>query len=495
MIGPDTLSQLLNDFNLCVQQSSLGRTIPGQRTITALQHLVHNSLSEAKTVLDNFKDDIPPLGLVLLSVLDGQQNDPINCSRNLLRAVENTDIDIATLCLIGDLCRHFGFLKIGLSACNRAIEIERHSSQSYLCRGLIYSETGDVSAAIDDLFQATQLQPISIAAHIALGNEYRSANMTDAACKCFSTALNIDPGNTKAQSGLDLTLAIILPPWHSTMLNDIIRNEAFEKAIKATVTPSSSVLDVGTGTGLLAMIASRAGAERVIACESVGVLADIAKTITHNNGFSDQIAILHKRSQDLDIVEDIGKPVDILIAEIVDTGLLGENILTTIRDARRRVCKNGATIIPCGASVYACPIESKELALECSVNKICDFDLSPFNSLQPNTYRQTNLSNYEWEMLSDPIQVFDFDFTKDQTAPAEKFFNLDPKSDGTAHGIAFWFDLYLSPEVSLSTSPEAPTTHWHQAVYILSNPLELKQDETVRLIASHDQNKIMLKLE
>ena len=163
----------------------------------------------------------------------------------------------------------------------------------------------DVSAAVDDLLQATLLQPNLIAAHISLGDEYRSANMTDAAYKCYSDALNIDPKNAEAQSGLDLTLALVLPQWHSAMLNDVNRNEAFEKAIKNAVTPGCSLLDIGTGTGLLAMIASRAGAEKVIGCESVGFLAEAAKKIVQQNGLENNISILHKRSQDLTINKDI----------------------------------------------------------------------------------------------------------------------------------------------------------------------------------------------
>lgn len=133
--------------------------------------------------------------------------------------------------------------------------------------------------------RATLLQPNLCTAHVALGDEYRSANMTDAACKFYHTALDIDPQNTSARSGLDHTLALVLPQWHNAMLNDTNRNDAFVEAIKAAVTASSTVLDIGTGTGSLAMMASRAEAAKVTGCELVGILAQTASEIVKQNGF------------------------------------------------------------------------------------------------------------------------------------------------------------------------------------------------------------------
>jgi predicted TPR repeat methyltransferase len=437
---------------------------------------------------------MPAAGLALQAVIAGEHGEQEQSEDYFLRAIEAVDPDFDILCLSGDLARHFGFLEIAAKAFDRAIEIAPHASHALLRRGQTFSEAGDVSAAIDDLLRATLLQPDLCAAHVALGDEYRSANMTDAACKCYHTALEIDPQNTSAHSGLDHTLALVLPQWHSAMLNDTNRNDAFEAAIKAAVTASSTVLDIGTGTGLLAMMASRAGAAKVTGCESVGVLAQTATKNVNQNEFQDRVSIIHKRSQDLQPSEDMEQLADVLIAEIVVTRLLGENIIAATSDARRRLCKADVTIIPGDAAVYAVPIESEEIARERSVDIANGFDISLFNNLRPNMYLQTDLSKYHWQILCDPTRVFEFDFSQDIPTAEDQSFRLTPHSDGIAHGIAFWFDLRLSPEVTLSTSPGAPRTHWQQAVYILPEPMEIKQNEPVRLFASHDQRKITLSL-
>ncbi|MEL7220183.1 MAG: 50S ribosomal protein L11 methyltransferase [Bacteroidota bacterium] len=44
-------------------------------------------------------------------------------------------------------------------------------------------------------------------------------------------------------------------------------------------------MDIGTGSGLLAMMAARAGAQEVVACEMNPLLAEAASQIVEQNGF------------------------------------------------------------------------------------------------------------------------------------------------------------------------------------------------------------------
>src|SRR5690606_6174027 len=111
----------------------------------------------------------------------------------------------------------------------------------------------------------------------------------------------------------------------------------------------------------LAMMAARAGAGRVTACESVGPLAEVARDIVARNGYAERIAVIHKRSFELVPGEDLPRTADLLVAEICDAGLLGEGILAAIADARARLLRPGAAIIPRSAALYALPIECAQL--------------------------------------------------------------------------------------------------------------------------------------
>lgn len=59
------------------------------------------------------------------------------------------------------------------------------------------------------------------------------------------------------------------------------------------------VVDIGTGTGLLSLMAARAGAERVTAIEVFKPMADCAKKIISASNYSSTIELITSRSTDL----------------------------------------------------------------------------------------------------------------------------------------------------------------------------------------------------
>ena len=72
------------------------------------------------------------------------------------------------------------------------------------------------------------------------------------------------------------------------MLNDVDRNRSYEAGIEAAIREGGgrTVLDLGAGTGLLSLMAARAGAERVYACEASEVKpADIEDISSHQELF------------------------------------------------------------------------------------------------------------------------------------------------------------------------------------------------------------------
>lgn len=125
-----------------------------------------------------------------------------------------------------------------------------------------------------------------------------------------------------------------IPRWHFPMLNDAERNDAFAAGIDKAIRSGDIVLDIGSGTGLLAMLAVQAGAAHVYSCEADPLMAEIARNVIDANGMSSRVTVLTGLSSDLVVGRDLPALVDVIVTEIVDCGLIGEGLLPTIRHAR-----------------------------------------------------------------------------------------------------------------------------------------------------------------
>ena len=105
-------------------------------------------------------------------------------------------------------------------------------------------------------------------------------------------------------------------------LADEQRTLAFKAAIEAVVKPDSVVLDVGTGSGIMAIFAAKSGARLVYAVEVGKYLSKVSREIFAECSFADRIVPLRIEARELDI-SMIDKP-DVVICEQITTGLIGE---------------------------------------------------------------------------------------------------------------------------------------------------------------------------
>ena len=122
-------------------------------------------------------------------------------------------------------------------------------------------------------------------------------------------------------------------------------------AIIAAVRPGDVVLDIGTGSGVLAVAAARAGARRVYAVEGSDI-AEVAGRVFAANGVADTVTLIPGWSRQIELPE----PADLLVAEIIGNEPLEEEILETTLDARRRLLKSDARLIPHTLTLLARPL-------------------------------------------------------------------------------------------------------------------------------------------
>merc|ERR1712094_148639 len=112
--------------------------------------------------------------------------------------------------------------------------------------------------------------------------------------------------------------------FHYAMMNDYQRNEFYQTALQKDVNEESVVLEIGTGSGLLAMLSAQAGAKQVYAIEANRHMCQLAKINMEVNKLKN-IRVINKLSTEATHPVDITEKANILISEIIGTLLLGES--------------------------------------------------------------------------------------------------------------------------------------------------------------------------
>jgi predicted RNA methylase len=123
-------------------------------------------------------------------------------------------------------------------------------------------------------------------------------------------------------------------------LKDEVRTTAFRDAIRAVVRPGDVVVDVGAGTGILSFFAAEAGAAEVHAVEIDPVsAAALRRSIELNPHVADRVRVVEGDAA----AADLPHGVDVVLAEIIETGMLDEQQVPVLNALRRRGVITAAT--------------------------------------------------------------------------------------------------------------------------------------------------------
>ncbi|KAF6771805.1 Protein arginine N-methyltransferase [Paragonimus kellicotti] len=336
---------------------------------------------------------------------------------------------------------------------------------------------------------------------------------------------------------------------YGDMLHDSDRNLKYNLAIQKAIAyrrqmyPSDPirVLDIGTGTGLLAMMAVKAGADCVTACEAFIPVAECAEAVLKANGLWGKVHIIKKSSTKLVVGSDMIDRANMLVAELLDTELIGEACLSTYRHAAECLLTDDATLVPYAADLFVQVVESPFLwshhclssylrsdaeqrlshsesplgpfhdslltnaVLTCSgAPSVMDIQASELDALgdcsMPLGDRQLRC------LLNEPVRVKRFQFGPpiDQIKLEESLCitsttngeRLVACRNGTAHAFVVWWRLKMEPTNTVPDISTAPNwsndpdcvwrDHWMQAVYFPRQAIRLCKGEPFGIRFSHD---------
>ncbi|XP_059638032.1 protein arginine N-methyltransferase PRMT10 [Cornus florida] len=302
------------------------------------------------------------------------------------------------------------------------------------------------------------------------------------------------------------------------MLSDKVRMDAYYRAIFENKHHfhGKTVLDVGTGSGILAIWSAQAGARKVYAVEATK-MSEHARELVKANNFQDVVEVIEGSMEDVTLPEK----VDVIISEWMGYFLLRESMFDSVICARDRWLKPTGVMYPSHARMWVAPIrsglgEQKMNDYEGAMHdwfwfmketrKYYGVDMSvltkPFSEEQKKYYLQTSLWNnlHPEQVIGTAAIIKEIDCL---TATVDDILNVTAsiESSITAEdtrlcGFSGWFDVHFrgskenlcQTEIELTTAPsEDNGTHWGQQVFLLQPSTSVTKGDN--LIVNFSMNR------
>jgi len=257
---------------------------------------------------------------------------------------------------------------------------------------------------------------------------------------------------------------------YGRMISRPVRFHAYMEALRRTVKPGSVVLDMGTGPGIMAMLACRFGARKVYAIESEPII-QVAREIATGNGFAGQIEFIEGLSTEVSLPER----VDVIVSDLNGVLPWCHQHLRAAADARQRFLAPGGVMIPKKETVWLGVVESPQVYAEHVQpwETGHGFEMHAARDLATNSAQMVRLQSDD--LLAAPQCGVVLDFMQvewpDSRADAT-FFIARP---GVGHGLLAWFDCVLTDEIFFSNTPGYDKGIYGQIFFPWAKPVNLEQ--------------------
>lgn len=310
---------------------------------------------------------------------------------------------------------------------------------------------------------------------LAIGTGLAAKGKGEAARELVESAQATLPDSSLHRQLGRLILSHGMYDYHAGMLHDQPRNRLYRQAIER-VAKGRVVLDIGTGSGLLSMIAARAGAARVVACEATPTMAATARAIIAANGLADRITVHDCHSTRLDRMRDLSGGADLVVSELFASDVVGESIQSSLEHARTHLCTPDALFVP--------PVAQARVALAFDphergpVREAEGLDLSALAG-HLNPMRRVKAWDPDLVLRSEPADLFAFGY--DAARPIAQVGHATTHllaSGGTATGILQWLRIDFGDGLVYENAPGPDRNpHWELFYHPFDAPRDFAAGE------------------
>lgn len=264
--------------------------------------------------------------------------------------------------------------------------------------------------------------------------------------------------------------------FHNMLVNDEQRTKLYQKAIHKIVRQGDVVLDIGTGSGILAFFSCQAGAARVYAVESSDIMP-VAQQLALDNGFAEQIRFIKGDIRSADLPES----VDVIISELISKVVMGQHMEELVSLSRDRFLKKCGKVIPSSVDLLLAPLEDSEMykQLEFPGPKLYNVNFSYARNL---SFNNTTSGRFQPDNLLAKGQVayrIESVLATEMHHP-NSVLSFVVSREGLLHGFVGWFSATLVDDVVLSTFPPGMPS-WDNGFFPVQEPIQVKPGMTIEL--------------
>ncbi|HLC19908.1 MAG TPA: 50S ribosomal protein L11 methyltransferase [Candidatus Nanoarchaeia archaeon] len=278
--------------------------------------------------------------------------------------------------------------------------------------------------------------------------------------------------------------------FHELMLNDNIRMKAYERAIKEAVKPGMTVVDIGTGTGILAFWALEAGARKVYGIDvNEKRIPQALERIAQLSYGHERFTVFNALSFDVTLPER----VDVCISEILGNLADNEDMTPILADARQKFLKADGIMLPRKVTTSLVPVSSVKAYnhvknVNCkTINSAYRLDslLKKLQTDNPfNMYYDCILPESTYVSKPNVVQEFKFDGTDRSVYSVKTTF--DVTKDAAFTGFKGSFVAELSDSVTLDISGDdiegrKTSDCWKHAYLPIETPIDVKKGDRIEL--------------